>query len=116
MVSKNNDSRLCPKGSEILILLDNSKDTHRGNGPRCSFFLKSLIFAECNLFICIKVLNAMLLFEETLQPDLTIRMRISECLEEGWQAVAMEIDGTDKQSKGIEGSLTGGQRRIKERV
>ena len=63
-----------------------------------------------------ELLNAMLLFKETLQPDLTIRMRISKCLEEGWWAVAMEIDGTDKQSNGIEGSLIGGQRRLKERV
>ncbi len=82
MISKNDDARLCPKGLEVLILLD-SKDTHCGNGPRSSFFLKSPIFAECNLFICIEFLNATLLFEETLQPDLTIGMRISKCLEEG---------------------------------
>ncbi len=115
MVAKNDNARLCPKRSEFFILLD-GKDTHCGNSPRSSCFSKSLIFAECNLFICIELLNATLLLDETLQPDLTIRMRISECLEEGWRAFAMEIDGTDKRSNGIKGSLSGGRRRTKERV
>jgi hypothetical protein len=112
MVAKNDDARLCPKGSEMFILLD-GKDTHCGNSPRSSFFSKSLIFAKCNLFTCIKLLNATHLLNETLQPDLTVRMRISKCLEEGWWAFAMEIDGAGKQSNGIKCQLLRGSRRIK---
>jgi hypothetical protein len=49
VIAEDNDSRLCAKGMEILILF-NGKDAHPGNCPRRTLFAEGPIFAQHNLF------------------------------------------------------------------
>jgi hypothetical protein len=95
MVPKNNDARLGTKWAEILILLD-SEDIHDGDSLRSPFFPESSIFTQCNLLICIKVLDAMLFFKEAFKPNIPVGMSVCQRFEKGRWAVPMEVDGTDK--------------------
>jgi hypothetical protein len=60
------------------------------------FFPESLIFTQRNLLIRIKVLDAMLFFEEAFKPNIPVRMSVCQHLEKGRWAVPMEVDSTDK--------------------
>ncbi len=113
VIAEDNNLRLCAKGTEILVLF-NGKDTHRGNCPRRTLFAEGSIFAQRNLFISVKLLNAALFFKEAIQPKLPVRMTVGERFEEQRQAVLMEVDGTDEGSHRIKSSRSSGLRRPKE--
>jgi hypothetical protein len=81
VITKDNNSRLCVKGTEILILF-NGEDTHCGNCLRCTLFAEGPIFAQCSLFIKVKLLNAAFFFEEAFQPKLSVGMTVGKCFEE----------------------------------
>jgi hypothetical protein len=113
VIAEDNDSRLCAKGMEILILF-NGKDTHCGNPPWRTLVVEGPIFAQHNLFISVELLNAAFILKEAFQPKLSIRMTVGKCFVEQRWAVPMEVDGTDKRSHRIKSSQSKGCRRPKE--
>jgi len=61
MIPKDDDARFGTERPEILILLD-SKDTHRGNGAWSTLLTQGPIFTKSELGVSVEALDAMLLF------------------------------------------------------
>ena len=100
MIPKDNDAGLGTERPEILILLD-SKDTHRGNGAWSTLLTQGPIFTKSELGVSVEALDATLLLEEAFHPNWTVGMGVSQCLEERGRTVPMEIDRTNKRSNRI---------------
>ena len=115
MIPKDDDARFGTERPEILILLD-SKDTHRGNGAWSTLLTQGPIFTKSELGISVEALDAMLLLEEAFHPNLTVGMGVSQCLEERGRTVPMEIDRANKRSNGIKSRRCSRSRGAKERV
>ncbi len=101
VIAEDNDLRLCAKRAEILILFD-CKDTHGGDCTRHTFLAEGMIFTKRNQYVGVELLNTAFLFKEAFQPNLFVRVSVSQCFEDQRWAVTMEVDGTDEGSNGIE--------------
>ena len=115
VIPKDEDTRFCPEGKELFVFLD-GKNTQRGDGMRSTFLTKSLIFAERDFLESIKIPNPVFLLKKAFEPNFPIWMRVSKRLQKRGRAIAMEINGTDKQRDGIERSGSARGRQMKERV
>jgi hypothetical protein len=106
VIAKDNNSRLYAKGMEILILF-NGKD----NCPRRTLLVEGSIFAKCNLFISVELLNATFFFEEAFQPKLYVGMTVGKRFEEQRRAVLMALTKEATGSKVVRVEDAGDQRK-----
>jgi hypothetical protein len=104
VVTKDDDTRLRAKGTELLVLFD-GEDTHCGNCPGSTFLPQSPILAKGDFPVSVESFDAPFLLEEALQPNVAIRVRISQCLEERRWTLTVEINGANERCHGIKGWL-----------
>jgi hypothetical protein len=95
MIPEDDNAGFGTERSEILILLD-SKDTHCGNCAWSTLLTQGPIFTKSELGVSVEALDATLLFEEAVHPNVTVGMGVSQSLEERGRAVPMEIDRTNE--------------------
>jgi hypothetical protein len=76
VISKDNNAGLGTNRATSFILLDN-KDAHGQNCPRHPFFTYCAILTKGNLFVIVKVLDAVFFLKEALQPNFSVRMSTS---------------------------------------
>ncbi len=100
MIPKDDNAGFGPERPEILILFD-CKDTHCVNGAWSTLLTQGPIFTKSERGVSVEALDATLILKEAFHPNLTVRMGISQCLEERGRTVLMEIDRDNKRSNGI---------------
>jgi hypothetical protein len=81
VIAEDKDSRLGVMRAEILVLLY-CKDTRGGDCGRRTFLVEGMIFTKRNLYVGVKLLNTSFLFEEAFQPNLSVRVSVSQHFEE----------------------------------
>jgi hypothetical protein len=79
VVTKDDNTRLRARGTELLVLFE-GEDTHCGNCPGSTFLLQSPILAQGDFPVSVELFDAPFLLKEALQPNVAIRVQISQCL------------------------------------
>ncbi len=77
---------------------------HSGDSLWCTLFTESAAFAKRYLAEGAQAFDATFLFIIALQPNFTVRMRVSKSFEKRGRTVFVEIHRADKRCNGIIGA------------